>query len=126
MSADALVYRHLYQFSCEPNMGWPSKCGILFPSTSYRIRGVTCVPRLGITICRVLYFIGKCVFYSKKRYFWIKNENRQPWRRVLSHVSLNGSHIVVRLPSACRSCRSCNTKISKSRRNLYVTIYLLI
>jgi hypothetical protein len=48
-------------------MGWPSKCGILLPI--YRTRGVTCVPRLGITICRVLYFIVKCVFNSKKTVF---------------------------------------------------------
>jgi len=31
-------------------------------------------------------------------------------------VSLRGDHIVVRLPSVCRSCRSYNTKTSKSRR----------
>jgi hypothetical protein len=44
----------------------------------------------------------------------------------ISHVSLKGHHIVVRLPSACRSCRSCNTKTSKSRHNLYINIYLSI
>jgi hypothetical protein len=97
MSTDTLMYRHLHRFSwqCFFCIGWPSKCGILLPI--YRTRGVTCMPRLGITICRVLYFIVKCVFYFKKTVFLDKKRkstalltiasageradpHRNPWR----------------------------------------------
>jgi hypothetical protein len=72
---------------CEPSSRSPGPGSASFvwaglacsiPLPIYRTRGVTCMPRPGITICRVLYFIVKCVCYSKKRYFWVKYENRQP------------------------------------------------
>jgi hypothetical protein len=43
--------------------------------------------------------------------------------RRLSHVSLRCRHIVVRLPSLCRSC---NTKLQSRAHNLHITIYLPI
>ena len=39
---------------------------------------------------------------------------------IIFHVSLRSDIIVVRLPSACRSCRLCNIKILKSRRNFHI------
>jgi hypothetical protein len=41
----------------------------------------------------------------------------------LSHVSLKCTHIVVRLPSPCRSC---NIKLQSRVNNLHITIYPLI
>jgi hypothetical protein len=51
---------------CEP-FSRPPGPGSLLPI--YCTRGATYAPRLGITICRVLYSIGKCVFYFKKTVF---------------------------------------------------------